>query len=130
MGTYKIDTTTTPGVVRLVFAGAFSDDEVRTFVAAHNAAIESLGKKPYRVFVDLRQMLPLSPSAAEIMEQSKRFSASKANFRGSAVCVASSLIALQHRRTSAEAGVADTEFSSTSEDECWEWLRKVERRPR
>lgn len=128
MGTFKVDSTTTPGVLRTDFAGAFSDDEMREYVLAHNAAVDSFGATPYRVFVDLRKMHPLSPSATAIMEESKRYSASKSNFRGSAVCVSSSIIALQHRRTSASAGVVDTEFFSTSEEECWDWLRKVERR--
>ena len=127
MGTFKVDAKSTPGMLRCHLKGSLSDTEVRAFVTEHDAAIRSFGTMPYRVFVDLRELLPLAPSAAAIMANAKEFSSSRSNFRGSAVLVTSRLIALQHRRTSEAAGVLDTEFTSESEDECWNFLRKVHR---
>src|ERR1700722_4154827 len=99
MGAYKVDARTTPGVLRCYLGGSFSDAEMRAFVLEHNAAILSYEKAPYRVFVDLRDLLPLPPSATALMEGAKRVSSSRPNFRGSAVLVKSRLIAVQHRRT-------------------------------
>ena len=98
-----------------------------SFVAAHNAAIEGFRGAPYRVFCDLREMLPLSPEAAAGFQAAKAFSSVQPNFQGSAVLVASSVVAMQHRRTSIEGGVMDTERISDDEAVCWDHLRRVAR---
>ena len=60
----------------------------------------------------------------------KAYSAAHANFQGSAVLVASTIVAMQHRRTSASGGVIDTELISAEEATCWEHLAKITRQPR
>ena len=127
MGHYKVDTTTKPGILLLEIDGALSQDEIQAFVREHNAAIEAMRGAPYRVFCNLRNMLPLSPEASQSFLQAKQFSATRPNFEGSAVLIASSLIAMQHRRTSVEGGVMDTELISDDEAACWAHLRRVQR---
>jgi len=107
--------------------GSLSVDEMKRFVEDHNRAIEELKGAPYRVFCDLRAMLPLSPEAAAGFQAAKAFSASQPNFQGSAVLVSSSTVAMQHRRTSTEGGVMDTELISDNDSACWEHLRIVRR---
>lgn len=127
MGQWKIDTSSSPGVLLLTLQGALEDAEVQAFVRAHNAAIDALGNTTYRVFVDLREMLPLSPAGAAAFETAKQHSASKPNFQGSAVLVSSQVVAMQHRRTSGSGGVLDSELISDDEAACWEHLRRVRR---
>src|SRR5579863_3919520 len=98
MGTFSVDGDSQPGVLRFKLEGVFSVDDARKFVAAHNVAIDRF-REAYAVFGDLRGLRPLSPEAAEIVEQAKRHSAGKRNFRGSAILVADAMVALQHRRT-------------------------------
>lgn len=127
MGHWNIDGDSSPNVLRVKLSGSLSMEQVAEFVRAHNLAVDALGAANYRVFVDLRELLPLSPEAAQILEEAKAHSASKPNFQGSAVLVQSSLIAMQHRRTSNSSGVLDTELISDDEQACWEHLRKVTR---
>ena len=127
MGHWDIDGDSSPGVLRMKLSGSVSAEEMAEFVRAHNRTIDALGETEYRVFVDLRELLPLSPDAAHVFEGAKSHSASKQNFRGSAVLVRSSLIAMQHRRTSSSSGVLDTELISDDEEACWEHLRTVAR---
>lgn len=127
MGSFRVDTTAHPGILLLVLSGSPTPQEMDEFVAAHNLAIESFGGAPYRVFCDLRAMQPLSPEAAERFLAAKTFSSAQANFQGSAVLVQSSIIAMQHRRTSVEGGVMDTELITDNEQACWAHLRRVRR---
>lgn len=127
MGSFQIDTTSEPGIVILRLVGALNVDEMRAFARAHNEAIDALGGSPYRVFCDLREMAPLSPDAAKEMESAKTYSASLPNFQGSAVLVSSQVIAMQHRRTSTDSGLIDTELISDDPDACREHLRRVQR---
>jgi hypothetical protein len=64
------------------------------------------------------------------MEGAKAYSASLPNFQGSAVLVTSQVIAMQHRRTSTDSGVMDTELISDDEEACREHLRRVQRNKR
>jgi hypothetical protein len=131
MGTFEVDASTEPGILRVRCEGSLDVAQVEEFVRLHNQAIERFGETPYRVFLDLRKLNLLSPRAAEVMEQAKLFSAARPNFQGSAVLVASSVVAMQHRRTSATSGVTATELVSDDEQACKEHLRKVSRpRPR
>ncbi len=125
---WTVDTTSTPGVLRFTFRGRLSAHDMETFVIAHNRAVDSLQGRDYRVWVDLREMQPLSPEAAAVMERAKRYSAARPNFRGSAVLVAGATVALQHRRTSATGGVIDKEFISSDEEECRRFLTQVYRK--
>lgn len=127
MGTYVVDGVSEPGVLRLKLSGTMTADEMRSFVLAHNVAIDQLRGMPYRVYCDLTDLLPLTPDAAELFEVAKRHSASKPNFRGSAVRVSSATIALQHRRTSVESGVMSTELISDDEEALRAHLRTVHR---
>lgn len=127
MGHYKVDTASKPGILLLEVEGALSLDEMRAFVRDHNAAIDATQGAPYRVFCNLRNMLPLSPEASQLFLQAKQYSASHRNFEGSAVLIASSLIAMQHRRTSVEGGVMNSELITDEETECWAHLRRVHR---
>lgn len=107
--------------------GVISEPEMRELVAAHNSAIDAFGAKEYRVFVDIRELKPLSPECAELFERAKLYSSAHVNFQGSAVLVASKLVALQHQRTSVAGGVMSTELISEDEAACWEHLRTVRR---
>jgi len=127
MGQYKVDATTQPGVLVIEISGALSIEETRSFVLEHNAAIDALRGGSYRVFCDLRNMLPLSPEASQQFLIAKQYSAAHAKFQGSAVLVASSLIAMQHRRTSVEGGVMESELISDDEAACWAHLRRIQR---
>jgi hypothetical protein len=124
---FEVDTTSMRGVVRCVLTGALQPDDVRDFVAAHNAAVDSMRGADYKVWVDLREMEPLSPEATEIIEQAKRYSHKHPNFRGSAVLVSRATVLLQHRRTSVSSGVIDSELLSEDEAECRRHLASVYR---
>lgn len=130
MGHYKIDAVTKPGVLLVEVDGTLDLEEMRAFVREHNSAIDAMHGAPYRVFCNLRNMLPLSPEASHLFLQAKQYSASHRNFEGSAVLIASSLIAMQHRRTSVEGGVIDSELITDDESECWTHLKKVQRSKR
>jgi hypothetical protein len=80
------------------------------------------------VWVDLTELAPLGAEAAEIIEQGKRYSASRPNFLGSAVLVASPTVAMQHKRTSVSGGVSDTELISADAEALRAHLRNVDRR--
>ena len=107
--------------------GAIAASDMEAFVAAHNAAIDAFRGRDYRVFCDIRGLLPLSPESATIFEQAKSYSAKQKNFRGSAVWVASKLVAMQHQRTSVASGVMNTELISEDEAACWAHLAQVAR---
>jgi hypothetical protein len=124
---FEVDTTSMPGVIRLVLRGSLKLEEVREFVALHNAAIDAKRGADYKVFVDLRALEPLSPEATELMEESKRYSNQHPNFRGSAVLASRATILLQHRRTSVSSGVIDSELLSDDEAECRRHLASVYR---
>jgi hypothetical protein len=124
---FEVDTTSMPGVIRCVLAGALQVEDVKAFVAAHNGAVDSTRGADYKVWVDLREMDPLSPEATEVMEQAKRYSFEHPNFRGSAVLVSRATILLQHRRTSVSSGVIDSELLSDDEAECKRHLASVHR---
>jgi hypothetical protein len=129
MGSWKVDATSEPGVLRVTLTGTISDDEMRAFVAEHNATIDAYGNRDYKVWCDLSQMRPLGQAAAQLFELAKKHSASKPNFRGSAVKVSSPTVALQHRRTSIGGGVMNTELISDDEAELRAHLKKVFRKP-
>ena len=124
---WSVDRSSKPGILQISLEGVIAEAEMREFVAAHNAAIDALDGKPYRVFCDIRALLPLSPEAATTMEQAKNHSARHANFQGSAVLVASKLIAMQHQRTSLASGVMSTELISEDATACWAHLAHVKR---
>lgn len=107
--------------------GPVSASEMSDFVQAHNLAIDAFGGAEYRVFCDIRGLFPLSPEAAAEFEKGKAYSAKHANFQGSAVLVASKLVAMQHQRTSVSGGVMSTELISEDEGACWEHLKRVKR---
>src|SRR6266581_8187456 len=115
MGSWEVDGTREPGILNLKLEGAISDDEIRAFVIAHNRAVDAFGGKDYRVFCDIRELFPLSPICAALLERAKAFNSAHKNFRGSSVWVKSAIIALQHKRTSASGGVLDTELISDNE---------------
>jgi hypothetical protein len=127
MAELVVDGTTRPGVLMLRLAGAPSADEMRVFVHRHNQAVDACHGKQYRVFCDIRELLPLSPEAADLFEQAKAYSASHPNFQGSAVLTSSSVVAMQHRRTSMSSGVLSTELLSDDEAACWAHLARIQR---
>jgi hypothetical protein len=118
MGSFNVDIESRPGMLCFSLEGAMTTGEAHAFVDAHNHAIDRIGTREYVVFGDLRALRPLSPECATIIEEAKRYSASKRNFRGSAILVKDAVVALQHRRTSTTGGVIATELISPSEDEC------------
>jgi hypothetical protein len=104
-------------------------EEARAWLDAHNRAIDGYRERDYKVWVDITALAPLGADAAEIVEQGKRYSSSRPNFRGSAVLVSSATVAMQHRRTSMSGGVIDTELISDDPDALRAHLRVVDRRP-
>jgi hypothetical protein len=124
---FRVDTTTKRGVLWLVLTGRLDVDEMKAFVTAHNRAIDSFRGSDYRVFCDIRALAPLSPEATTEFERAKSYSAAAPNFRGSAVLAGSSLVGLQHQRTSISSGVMSTELISDDEARCWEHLANVHR---
>lgn len=127
MGTWKVDGTSRPGVITMRLEGVFSLPDMQGFVRDHNAAIDARGNRNYRVFVDIRELKPLSPECAQLMESAKAYSNAHRNFQGSAVLVASKVVALQHQRTSTSGGVMGTELISDDEAACWAHLERVHR---
>lgn len=127
MGEFVVDGTTHPGVLYLCLKGLFSEANMAAFVKAHDAGVDAFRGKHYRVFCDIRELAPLSPECALLFERAKSYSARMANFQGSAVLATSSLVAMQHRRTSAASGVQATELVSDDEQKCWEHLKLVSR---
>ncbi len=112
---WDVDIVGEPGLLKVRLHGRLCTSDMAEFVAAHNAAIDALKGQDYKVFCDIREMLPLSPECAELMATAKSYSESKRGFRGSAVWVASALVALQHLRTSKQVGCLPTELLSTDE---------------
>jgi hypothetical protein len=127
MGTWHVDGKSKPGILAMRLSGVFTTQEMQEFVKAHNAGVDACGSKPYRVFVDIRDLAPLSPECTATMEKAKQYSAGRNNFQGSAVLTSSSVVAMQHRRTSQSGGVLETELLSDDEAECWDHLAKVKR---
>jgi hypothetical protein len=128
MGTFHIDGAGRPGILCMTLSGVFTRDEMERYVQAHNAAIDALDGVDYRVFVDIRELAPLSPECTALMEEAKAYSSSRPNFRGSAVLVASKIIALQHQRTSIAGGVMSTELISEDRAACEAHLSTIHRR--
>jgi hypothetical protein len=126
---WQVDDTSTPGLVRCVLRGALDVADVEAFVAAHNRAVDAMAGRDYKVWVDLRDLAPLSPEAAAVMERAKRYSSRRPNFRGSAVLASGATVAMQHRRTSVAGGVMDSEFISNDEAACLRHLAAVWRTP-
>jgi len=128
MGQWNVDTTSTPGILRLTLDGRFTLDEMTAFVDAHNRAIDSYGGSDYKVWCDISKLLTLSQECAHMIEKAKHYSNAHRNFRGSAVLVANAVVALQHRRTSVEGGVISTELMSHDVEVLEDHLRTVYRR--
>jgi hypothetical protein len=128
MATWRLDTTSTPGIFRMTLEGRFSLEEMTSFVQAHNQAIDGYGTSDYKVWCDISKLMTLSPECASLLEKAKLYSNAHKNFRGSAVLVASALIAMQHRRTSMDGGVMDTELISQDVHALEHHLRTVYRR--
>ncbi|MBX7195824.1 MAG: hypothetical protein K1X94_27465 [Sandaracinaceae bacterium] len=124
---YSVDVARKPGVLCLTLTGRLELEEMREFVSAHNAAVDGFRGRDYRVFCDLRALAPLSPEATAEFERAKAYSAARPNFRGSAVLVTSSIVSLQHQRTSVTSGVMNTELITDDEARCWDHLGKVQR---
>jgi hypothetical protein len=124
---WAIDASSRPGVLMLRLSGQLSTREMASFVAAHNAAIDACRGSDYRVFCDIRELLPLSPECAELFEAAKAYSCARPNFQGSAVLMSSQLVAMQHKRTSVSGGVWSSELMSADEAACWAHLSTVTR---
>lgn len=128
MASWTVDGTSKPGILYLRLEGVLSESDMEGFVAAHNAAVKAFGGSDYRVFCDIRGLSPLSPKQALLFEGAKAFSSGQKAFRGSAVCVSSTIVAMQHQRTSVAGGVMDTELISDDEGKCWAHLATVHRK--
>jgi len=128
MGTWNVDATSTPGILRLTLEGRFTLDEMAAFVEAHNRAIDDYGDSDYKVWCDISKLLTLSQECTQLFERAKLYSNAHKNFRGSAVLVTNAVVALQHRRTSFESGVMPTELISQDVKALEDHLRTVYRR--
>lgn len=128
MGTWNIDAASRPGILRLTLEGRFTIEEMTAFVEAHNRAIDGYRGSDYKVWCDISKLLTLDQECVRLFEKAKLYSNSRKNFRGSAVLVASAVVALQHRRTSMDGGVMDTELISQDVQALEQHLRTVYRR--
>jgi hypothetical protein len=128
MGTWNVDATSTPGILRLTLDGRLTLEEMTAFVDAHDRAIDSYGDSDYKVWCDISTLLTLSQDCARMFEKAKQYSHAHKNFRGSAVLVANAIVALQHRRTSVDGGVMSTEMISQDVKALEDHLRTVYRR--
>jgi hypothetical protein len=127
MGTWNVDATSEPGLLKLTLEGRFEVAEMASFAEAHNRTIDAFRGRDYKVWVDITKLVPLSQEAATVFEKAKMHSRAQKNFRGSAVLTSSATVALQHRRTSITGGVMDTELISSDATELREHLRRVNR---
>lgn len=107
-------------------SGALAADDMLRYSAEIADAIQTLKGVPYCIFCDSRLQLPLSPEAAAVLSSAKEFSAAQPNFIGSAVLVSTSMVAMQHRRTSTEGHVMGTELISDDPAACWKHLRRLQ----
>lgn len=130
MGQWSVNLDAEQGILRLRVAGCLTAQEASDYVCAHNRAIDSLGSQDYKVWADLKDLQPLDPEPALLIEQAKRYSQARPNFRGSSVLVSSNTIELQQRITSIRSGVMSTEMISDDEDALRAHLATVYRRPR
>ena len=128
MGIWKVDGASEPGLLQVLLSGRFTATEMSEFARANAAAVEAFGTAPYRVFNDASGLAPLSPDCAAILEEVKQLSSRRANFQGSAVLISAGVVALQHRRTSRDSGVLDTELITDDRAKALEFLRTVKRR--
>jgi hypothetical protein len=128
MQPWKVEADRARGVLSLRLDGVMSVEDMEAFVRAHDRAIDEFHGHSYRVFCDIRGLKPLSPQSTELFEKAKRYSASHKNFKGSAVLVDSTLVAMQHQRTSVASGVMSTELISSDEKACHEHLEKLTER--
>jgi hypothetical protein len=112
-----------------VLDGRLTVEEMTAFVDAHNRAIDQYGGHDYKVWCDISKLHTLSPECAQLFEKAKQYSSGHRNFRGSAVLIASAVVAMQHRRTSVDGGVMSTELISPDVHALEEHLRTVYRRP-
>jgi len=128
MGTWKVDAVTTPGILRLTLEGRLSVDEMAAFCEAHNRAINEYRGADYKVWCDLSRLQTLDQECVRMIERVKQYSSAHSNFRGSAVLVASAVVALQHRRTSLDGGVMSTELISADVRALEHHLQSVYRR--
>jgi hypothetical protein len=112
---WVVDIVSEPGLLKVRLHGRLTSEEMVAFVAAHKAAVDALKGADYKVFCDIRELLPLSQECAELFAKAKSYSDSKRNFRGSAVWVSSAIVSMQHARTSKQSGVLPTELRSADE---------------
>lgn len=124
---WSVDGKLKPGILTLRLEGHIGDDDMSAFVNSHNRAIDAFAGTEYRVFCDVRELKPLSPSGTALFEKAKAYSAQHPNFQGSAVLVSSSIISMQHRRTSVSSGVMETELITDDEAACTAHLARVKR---
>src|SRR4051794_24688448 len=110
MGTWSVNTTSEEGLLKMTFEGKLTLEQIVAAVEAHNRGVDSFGERGYHVWVDLSRMQPLTQDCAAALEKAKRYSNARRNFRGSAVLVASPTVGMQHRRTSIDGGVIDSEL--------------------
>jgi hypothetical protein len=127
MGTWNVDASSTPGILRLSLEGRFTSEEMAAFVEAHNRAIDGYDGKDFKVWCDISKLLTLSQDCAGMFEKAKQYSNAHKNFRGSAVLATNAVVALQHRRTSSDSGVMNTELISQDVKALEEHLRTVYR---
>ena len=127
MGTWNVTKDVRPGVLGLRLEGVMADEEMEAFLVAHNKAVNAMKATGYHVFCDISALKPMSQRAADLMEQAKTHSSKQANFRGSAVLVSSTVVAMQHQRTSTTAGVMSTELISDDPAACWAHIANVRR---
>ena len=125
---WEVDNESEPGILRLRLEGRFTVPVMTAFVTAHNAAIDAFDGADYKVFCDIRKLVPLAPDCAELLSQAKAYSDSKKNFRGSAVWVENAIVSMQHARTSKQSGVLPTELLSSDEEALRAHLKSVWRK--
>jgi len=66
---WEVDIVSEPGLLKVRLHGRLTVEDTAAFVAAHNAATDALRGVDYKVFCDIREMLPRE--CAELMAKAK-----------------------------------------------------------
>ncbi|MBN2724618.1 MAG: hypothetical protein JXR95_11155 [Deltaproteobacteria bacterium] len=111
----------------LHFSGNITDDEMKKWVSESEKILKTVKNKKFGIFVDMRDLKPLSPSAKEIMVSGQAIYKT-AGMERSVVVVKSAVLKLQFKRIAKESGIDKWErYISSDENPDWqklgeEWL--------
>ena len=114
--------------VNLTFSGSISQEEMAKWVAESDKVSKTLSPK-FSVFVDMRDLKPLSPEAQNEMQKGQKLFKMRGMER-SVVIVNTNLVKMQFKRIAQETGIYQWErYIDSSSVKDWEkigvdWLTK------